>query len=178
MHDTDNPNIPLREPSLMGALAGAINATNLAVGRPPLALGFSPLAGYLVGWFSSLPPMFFLCDGFLKTLLWPVFCYYPEFTTDPFPSYLQPAIGPLKTFGMVTLILTAALLWSPRSLSRSLPFLLGASLVSAIGGSVWFFIGAPKYVLLLSALWGLLVGIGLWRAQRRSCRKNEMRNAI
>ncbi|HPA21506.1 MAG TPA: hypothetical protein PLU30_27445 [Verrucomicrobiae bacterium] len=150
--------------------AFAVVAANLLVGRPRRPAVAPLVIGYLAGGISFIPTGIFFYEWPIPiALTWPM--TFGRFATNPLPDCLQPVIGPFQVFGLVTLILSAALLWTPRRLWASLPFPLCAAIVAGVLGSLCFWITYPGFATHLfvdGTVWGLLVGLGLRWGQQRS----------
>lgn len=150
---------------LHGALLAAIAilAVNLTTGRRFARIAAPLFAGYIAGWISFIPVLALALRAWSwELLIWPV--------DDLAHHRYQFSDSPFEYFGLVTLILSAVLLWTPHILRRSLPFLLGAGAISGILGSFWFWTKFDPlvYSFIHGTVWGLLVGFGLWWGQRRS----------
>ena len=121
-----------------------------------------PVLGWIAGWISWMPIM--LPGGIqdnlniLQIVGWPLTMDYGRFSAFWIP-YLY--------FGLVGLLHTMLLLlWRRRVAAGSLRFLL-SGIASGVVGSLWWWIswGRWYFALIHGAMWGSLVGFGVWKAQ-------------
>lgn len=153
-----------------GALHGAvlaacgIAAANIALRHPRLCLPVWIAAGYVAGWLSWVPTHWLVADNpLLKALVWPLALDRP----------LEAAWRPFQYFGLVALLLAAALTLAPTTLGRPALALRGLAIAAGAAGSLWFWgvfqdhARLGYFSLLHGTIWGLLVGAGLARGRGR-----------
>jgi hypothetical protein len=140
-------------------LAGIAGATAALLQAQPLWQRWlaAPVVGWVAGWLSWVPMQLSIHSrGVLGTLSWPF--------AD---SLSQALIGPLRSFGLVSLLLYGGLALSWWGAIMSRPVGLSLGVISGVAGSLWFWCGVGSWpaALIHGAIWGALVGFGLWRSQ-------------
>ena len=153
-----------------GALHGAALATcgvvgaNLALRYPRLRVPIWLVVGYLAGWISWIPAHFLILEKpLIKALVWPL----------TLEKLSEAAWRPFQYFGLVGLLLAAALSIAPHAVRRSPLGLRGLGIAAGVLGSFWFWAmfeahARVGYVAALhGTIWGLLVGAAVaWRTNR------------
>lgn len=136
-------------------LAGVAAAAAFTLQAQALTMRWiaAPLVGWLAGWLSWVPMQLSIADmGVMAALRWPFV-----------DSLDQILIGPLRSFGLVSVLLYGGLNLSAWPLSsRSVCVIMG--IASGVLGSLWFWVVmGPWYLALLhGGIWGALVGRGLY----------------
>lgn len=151
-----------------GALHGAIlaacgiAAANVALRHPRLCPLIWLAAGYVAGWLSWVPTHWLVADNpLIKALVWPLTLDKP----------LEVAWRPLQHFGLVALLLAAALTLAPPALMRRGLAPRGLAIAAGVLGSLWFWglfqdhARLGYFALLHGTIWGLLVGAGIARGR-------------
>lgn len=194
-------------PTLFGALGGFLNALLLLLQIPEKVVDFRPvilgcgafhgavlaacailganvacryrrlrwpaclLAGHIGGWISWIPTHHLIADHpLIKSALWP-------FTIG---NALDAAWRPFQYFGLVALLLAAALSLATPSRRRSPWTMRALAIASGILGSFWFWalmrahISLGYMAALHGTLWGLLVGAAIsWRTNPQTERTHS-----
>jgi hypothetical protein len=172
-----------------GALHGAVLGL-VGVGMAKLALGrfwavrlaVVAVTGWLAGWLSS-PPIAVYSVSMAVPTPFRILQDCPHVGWDAPRTMLRELVrrlqgqdvldmlwGPYATFGLVSLIYCGLLVSVPRVTARSLAVHVSLAVVSAVMGSLWWWLvyWSSWTSLVHGSVWGALVGAGVWAGRSRS----------
>ena len=145
--------------ALLAALTVYAGARCAGGGRVLTWVVGAALAGWIAGWLSFIPVQLYIGDEFtwsaiIKSIAW------------PFPRHAEALYMPYCDFGLVTLLWIAFTARLGKYPGRSR--LLLAGIGSGMLGSLWWWIAWEKWYfsLIHGAIWGALVGYGVWHGQK------------